>query len=86
MWKLANSRSLSSVDEAEIPGPAVPAKRHQLVALMHGFMECRVSDDCVVRELTTVGAEEAPTASWLAYFAVFAKLCYVLVGIAHCCF
>ena len=76
MWKLANSRSLSSVDETKIPGPAVPAKRHQLVALMHGFMACRVSDDCVVRELTTADAEEASTEGSLAYFAVFAKLCY----------
>lgn len=36
--KLAYSRPLSSVDETEIPRPAVPVKRHQLASVIRDFM------------------------------------------------
>ena len=32
------SRPLSSIDEIEIPGPAVPVKRHQLALVIRSFM------------------------------------------------
>jgi hypothetical protein len=47
--KLAYFRSLSSVDETEIPGPAVPVRRNQLV---HSYfrLEYRTSSECVSHE------------------------------------
>ncbi len=39
---VGNSRPLSSIDEIEIPGPAVPIKRHQLALVIHSFMIDRV--------------------------------------------
>ena len=47
--KMAYFQSLSSVDVTEIPGPAVPVRRNQLVR-SYFRLDCRTSSECVSHE------------------------------------
>jgi len=77
MGSRQSSRSLSSVDETEISGPAAPNRKRQPTMLIPGAIACRGSHGCVEYQPTTAADREKPaTLIWIAYFAVFSKLCY----------
>ena len=82
--KMAYFQSLSSVDVTEIPGPAVPVRRNQLVR-SYFRLDCRTSSECVSHEHDDRQALGLPTRTNVALSFRVVTDFFKRLEVVECC-